>query len=123
MTTTTDAHRAIARKIWDQGHDLIRGEAMDASWVAQQAHIETLAGHIAEHDRRVTELLTANNREVENRRALGRAITTLERDATAALAALDDYNATNDTSLGGPPMFQLGRSIAAARESLGSIAR
>lgn len=89
MTTITDTHRAIARLIWDAGHDHIRGKAMDASWVAQQVHIEVLSEYIAEHDRRVTELLAANNREVENRRMLAAVLRKITRDRNARVHLSD----------------------------------
>ena len=46
----TQAHKDEARRIWDAGHDKIAGQAADASWVAEQAHIATLAEYIAHRE-------------------------------------------------------------------------
>ncbi|WP_176473474.1 3'-5' exonuclease [Sphingopyxis sp. GW247-27LB] len=73
------------------------------------------------HNARVTELLAANNVAIEKRRMLADAIRILDRDATAVLAAVDAYNAKPGTALGGSTLFQLGRSIAAARDALANI--
>lgn len=74
----SNADSALAQSIWDAGQDRIRGQAADASLMAEQAHVAEIAIFIAKtrlaHDCRVTELLAANKREVENRRQITAAL-------------------------------------------------
>lgn len=53
------------------------------------AHRELLMEQKGEHDRRVTELLAANNREVENRRMLAAVLRKITRDRNARVHLSD----------------------------------
>lgn len=65
-------------KAWTLLHTLA------ADWCSSNRQARTLAEVFAEHDRRVSELLEANNREVERRRAL-------QNGARRALGMLSEY--------------------------------
>lgn len=49
LVEVTQADRDAARAIWDEGHERVRGEAMDASFYAREMHIEVMAEHLARH--------------------------------------------------------------------------
>lgn len=51
----------------------------------------------------------------------GNALRELTVSAEQALAAIDDYNAKNDTAIVGPSLFRLGRAIAEGRAALKAI--
>lgn len=46
-TAVSAEDMAIAQAIWDRGHERIAGEAMDASLMAERAHVAEIASYIA----------------------------------------------------------------------------